>query len=168
MAGEHDPSQDSHLYGALARLSIQVVPPDTAGATEAANAALDLAQTPEDRHRAAYVEATVLQFGGRLEDARKAVRAMLEREQTATLPGLKLGIFEGSLAEQGGDAEAAEQAYRNVIRQTRAMEDGEQAQLSDSYRLATLKLARLYRRTGRSKEAERLVSEIQQFEAAVP
>ncbi len=158
LASHHDPREDSFIQSSMAELYLRVVPPDSEAAAKAAKVAMELAQSAEERHRALYVQATVLQFQGRIEEARHQIQAAFE-DDGISLAGLKLATLEGLLDEQAGDTPAAEKAYKRVMNHALSLADQHPEEALNNYRLAALKLARLYRKLGRSAEADRLATQ---------
>jgi len=161
LAGPHDPAEDSRLYSTMATVTLRVVPADPEAAAEAADEAMALAQSPEDFHSAAYAKAMVLESTGQLEDARTSIRMIREKEPGATIPGLKLGVLEAMLDERAEDTAAAEATYGRVMNEALSLSESDGEKALEHYRVAALRLARLYRSTGREKEAENLARQAQ-------
>ena len=158
----HDPAQDSQIHSGIAELQLRVVPPNTAQARIEMSAALELAQSLEDRQRAAFIEAGILQLGGHSEEARLCLeKGLAESDENITITGLRLGILAGSLAEDAKDFSAAKAAYSRVIQQAAAAPETIQKEALNSYRLASLRMIQLYRKTGRANEADAFLQRVE-------
>ncbi len=160
LAEQHDSAEESDMNQALAMLRLRVIPAQADKAEEAAKKAAETARTPEERLRAVFVEATIQQFRGDNEEARKRIQEALARDPETTLPSLKLRLLDASLAAQTGDVNGAMEACRRVMAQSSEVAPEAQAAARDSYRLAALKLTRLLRGQGRTVEADELAEAV--------
>ena len=147
----------SKLHAAMALLHMYLDPPEPAAAMDLLATAEQEAQTPEEKHYADFVEAKVLQARGDKAGAMDRLRLSLESNKAVTLSSLEMRVMLGNLAWEAGDLEAAEQAYDTVLDQALAAAPRLGRRALAVYRQACLRQTRLYRATGRSVEAERLV-----------
>ena len=150
----------ARLYCALGTLYAQTDPPDTSRAEQTLAVANDLAQSPQDKHRATYLLTNMLVQRGEKDRALDEVRAALDRDGTATLPGAQLSVLAGSLHESEGAVQEAEAAYKKAMESSLAASERVGPRALDVYRQACLSLARLYRNTDRDSEAEAVTRDL--------
>jgi len=152
--------EEARLYTSLAGLHSRAEPPDLEAAEQALDKAAALARTPTDKQRVVHAEANMLVVAGKQEQALERIEESLSQDGPATLPGLDLAVLRGTLHEESGDLDSAEAAYNDAAE--RAVEAagtlGEAA--LNVYRQACLKLARLYRTSGRQHLADRVRREM--------
>lgn len=165
LANDAPRDQISDIQTALSALHLRKDPPDLEAAADAAMAALDSARTPEQRLRSAVAEASVLQAMGRIDDARSTVDAALRANPQPSEDRLRLLLLDAAMAQDAGDEAAAERSLRALIDEAAPLMDGAPASLDHAYRLAALKLARLYRSQGRTAESAALVDTMEALRA---
>ena len=89
----------------------------------------------------------------------KAAEAM-DAQETTTLASLELALTSGILQAKAGRDAIAESAYRRVAAQALDLRPAHGKDAEDLYRMACVRLSRLYRRTGRSREAQFLAEQV--------
>lgn len=149
-------AEASRLYAALATLYMKSSPTPPDIVQELLARAAAVAINPEDRLYAARVEAEILQQCADANDALARVREALQADNVETLDTLQLRLMQGDLEERKGDLVAAEAAYKELTKRSWAARETLGPRAADLYRLACLRLARLYRKTGRDREADTL------------
>ncbi|MBN2307571.1 MAG: hypothetical protein JXR94_01290, partial [Candidatus Hydrogenedentes bacterium] len=160
LAGLEAAAEASRLYSTMALLRLQCDPPATDEALAALAVAGELAGTAEDRHYAALIQANALHMRGDLEGACVYIRALLEDDDAVTVPGLQLQMKLGHLEMEAGRTGPAEEAYEGVAARALSAAESLGAEGLAVYRQACIQLARVYRSTGRTKEAEALAREM--------
>lgn len=146
----------AQLYCALGTLHSQTDPPDAFKAEGAFAIAERLAQSLEDKHRVAYLQATMLAQQGEHDKARDKALAALKQDEPATLSRLRLRVLLGTLYEGKGEVVQAESAYEKAMKNSLSAFNALGPQALDVYRQSCLCLARVYRKTGRDSQADGL------------
>ncbi|MBI4558742.1 MAG: hypothetical protein HY706_14265 [Candidatus Hydrogenedentes bacterium] len=160
LSGELNLAEASRLYTTLGTLYLQTEPTDFDAAQAAFGRATSLAQSPVDKHSAAYGEARMLVLLNQPQQAATVIKTQLEEEPTVTLPAMQLELLKGKVAEDLQDDGAAETAYRRAMDRTLANMESLGLEAEDVYRQAALRLARLYRRTDRAHLADALAGSV--------
>lgn len=154
------PSEQSQLYSSLSLLYAQEDEKNLEGIRQALNKAFQLAQTEEDRHEAYLAEVQILLNMGHDSAAQKRLEKTFEEAGQPTEPGLHMGVMLAKIYEEAGEREKAEARYRHVMDQW--MQSGKRFsdQAANIYRQACLRLARLYRKSGKETEAKAVAQEM--------
>ncbi len=152
----------SRLHSAQSELHLQTDPPNAEAAKAAVAKALELAETPEEKDLAGYAETNMYRRLGDTEQAKARARAVLDTPGPATVPRLKLGLLDASIRAEEGAAEEAESSYKQVMEEAQAHEAALGAEADEVYRLAALRLNRLYRAAGRDVEADAVAKEVRE------
>jgi hypothetical protein len=155
--GPHDAAEDADIHGAMAQLQLKVMPPDVEAAQASADESSRLAKTPEEHHRAAFVQATIAQFRGDQQAARQIAETALARIDKPTAAGLRLGLMAAALHEGEGNLDDSARAYRRVMQDAVSVAAMPEGPAVESYRLASMKLAAVLRKSGDYEGAEELV-----------
>jgi tetratricopeptide (TPR) repeat protein len=162
VAEDHPAGEKVAAYAAMAQLQLRIMPPNPEAAEEAAQQAVEHAQTPGQKHRAAYVQVVLNQFRGNSEAALKAAEQALAQAPKATSCGLRLRNLAGAIASGLDQQERAEALYRSAMEDAVMLTDAaSEENVLREYRLAGLKLARLLRSAGRDKDAAQVVREVE-------
>jgi tetratricopeptide (TPR) repeat protein len=155
-------AEASAVYTALGQLHARKSPPDDEAALQALATAAELAQTDEQAHDAALVQARLLTEqdpAAALDVARNALATHPE----PTASGIQLAIKEGILLEDSGDPKAAENAYKQAIESVEAATGQVDSETTAAYRQACIRLSRLYRKTRRDDEANALARKMKRL-----
>jgi hypothetical protein len=156
----------SDLEQAKAKLKLQLIPPDTEGAFAAVRRAAESAQSPEQGHRAALVEAEILLLQEKPSEARAVLRATRTAYNEPSANRLRAGITEAALALQQEDPADAALIYKAVMTESLELvqEVPQQKQPAlDHYRLAASRLAALLREQGYDERAREIGEEAQRL-----
>ncbi len=107
-------------------LALQALDLPRAAQELAATRSHALADAPEDRARLALLEARLARFGGREAEAREHAGAALKLwRQLGFLPGMAAAQLQlGKLACDRGEAETADDFFRNALEHAESCEDG--------------------------------------------
>jgi predicted negative regulator of RcsB-dependent stress response len=162
IADAQSPADTSRLYAAVGSLQLAKTPPDAEAGLAALRSATETAVNPEARSNAAVTEASALVVHGDTESSLTRIGELLNDESINTKSAQHLTLMRGDLLIEGGDLKAAESAYE-AVRSAAAPADGNDEAL---FRQASLRLARLYSRTGDEKKEEAITRELQRAFAA--
>jgi hypothetical protein len=157
--GPHDTAEDADIHNAMAQLKLKIMPPDVEGAQASADDSSRLAKSPEEHHRAAFVQATIAQFRGDSEAALELAETALARIDEPTQAGLRLGLMAAALHEGKGNLDQSTRAYRRVMNEAATIASEPSGTVVESYRLATMKLTAVLRKQGDYEGAESLARE---------
>lgn len=155
-------AEAADAYSALGTLYLQTDPPELDAAFGALSTATDNAGSPGSRHHNALIEAYALVEHGMSERALQRIESVLREEGPVTVDRLQLTLMLGRLHEDGDRLDFAEAAYQEVIDRAPTLAGARGENAWDVYRQACVKLSRIYNRTYRAKDAERLARAMQQ------
>lgn len=162
LAQEISERERSDLENAKAKLKLRVIPPDTEGAFAAVRRAAEAAQSPEQSHRSALVEAEILLLQERPSEARAVLRATRTAYNEPSVNRLRAGITEAALALQQEDPADAARIYKDVMSESLELVQTDQ-QLEqpalEQYQLAASRLAAVLREQGYEKRAREIAEE---------
>ena len=149
----------SEIYCAIGTLHLQTSTPNSKLSAEAFNTATRLADSTEQKHAVAADHARSLIEQGKTTEALKKIEEELARDHKITSAGLQLSVMRGRLCEDSGRIQDAEKSYKE------AMDNAiqfplENTKANDAYRLAGMRLARLYRKMGKESNAEAVVRKV--------
>lgn len=153
----------SDLENAKARLKLRLIPPDTKGALAAVHEAAQAAQSPEQTHRAAVVEAEILLLQEKAGEARAVLRETRMAYTELSSSRTRAGLIEAGLAFSAGDAADAARIYKEVMDEAESLAAEKSETALDTYRLAASRLAALLRANGQEQRAREIGESAQHF-----
>ena len=154
---EAQPSDDSaRLYGAIGAIELSRDPPNTDTGLAALRSATDSAQSRAARAEAAVAEASALVVHGEGASGVKRIEALLADESMDSVSAARLSLMHGDLLAEQNDLRAAEAAYETVRRSASPSEGGNEA----LFRQASLRLTRLYAKTGEKKKEQAVATDL--------
>jgi tetratricopeptide (TPR) repeat protein len=145
------------IYTAAAKLYLRSQPPNTDAAWAALQQGAAHATNPNEKAQVALAQATFLEQTGRPAEASQFLRDQFSDADEAT-SGTVQGLLQlGGLEEADGNADAAANAYTRAVDLAIGLLRSKDSEASGLYRQAVMRLSRLYRATGKTKEAEAIV-----------
>ncbi len=148
MAETQSPEDTSRLYAAIGALELAREEPDVTVGLAALRNATESATTPEMRTQNALAEVTAMVLHADVAQGLARIDELLDADGLAVGGAHHLTLMRGDLLVEQGDLNGAEAAYDGV-RQAASP----QALANDAlFRQASLRLARLYARTGDTKK----------------
>jgi len=157
LAEAQSPDDESKLHSAIGSLALAQAKPDKEAGLAALRSATESAETPALRAEAAITEASALMVHAESADGLKRIDELLENENIDSSGAQHLKLLRGDLLVEQGDLRAAESAY-DEVRKTASLE----LDVSNDalYRQASLRLSRLYARTGDEKKEALIAREL--------
>lgn len=157
-------AEASALYTAAGLLHLQGTAPNEQASQAAFEQALEIAQTPTQRHDAAFHLAELWLHRGQPEQALATLSEALPSSADPPSPSratVRLRLFQGSLFEQAGDHAKARACYDHAWNLAREvyLTTGD-ADAASVYRQASLALSRHHRSRGDAAEAEATLADM--------
>jgi tetratricopeptide (TPR) repeat protein len=154
LAREDRPLEAVPVYLALEELYRQADPPNIAQAEEALERAAALAESESQQHAVALARARRLHEAGDPEGALGVLDTALSDATQVTAAALQMRVLQGELYEDLGDDDSAMGAYQSAVDEKGYVVRDLGADAEPAYRLACLRLARMYRSKGQENEAK--------------
>jgi hypothetical protein len=151
----------SDVHRAVGVLYSRLEPADLPAALAALTLAKETALTPEQALQAELEAVRALYQGGQVDQAVRRAESVLADEDTASAAVLQIALAHAD-ALAAAVPERAETAYRETMEHALAAEESLGAAAIDVYRLAGLRLARLYRMQKRHHDAQLVGDEVRQ------
>lgn len=152
LARAQAPEDTSTLYSAIGALHLAQASPDTDAGLAALRQATETATSPEMRSKAAIAEASALVLHAKTEEGLSRIDEMLVDDEIDAEGTHHLTLLRGDLLVDQGDLRAAESEYETV-RRAATPANATSSKFGDAlFRQASLRLARLYARTGDEKK----------------
>lgn len=152
-----EPDDASKLYSAIGSLQLAQEEPNTEAGLAALRNATETAMTPETRTTAAVAEASALMVHAESEDGLARIDELLADDQIEPDAVHHLTLLRGDLLVEQGDLRGAESQYERV---RKAVSIGDRLTNDPLYRQASLRLSRLYARTGDDKKEALIAKEL--------
>ena len=163
-----DPGTTAALYAALGRLYAFRDPPDLDAALAAFDRAVELAPSAEARHSIVRDRILAMHDAGRPEEILALVEGAVRPDDEASLATLQLDLLRAAALEKLDRADDAAAVYQTIMDRTLEMRDDNPLQAEDIYRQGAMRLARLYRETGRTEEADAIARDVRHLEETNP
>lgn len=154
----HSPEEGIELHVALGRLYTQLTPPDDEKALAAFEQAMALSTDLEARLGVFRQQVDILLRRGAGEQARAHAEKMLEEAPPDSSSRLSLGLLLGQIWEMEKAPEKAESIYRTTWKE--AVGGTLDPSKEEILRLIALRLVRIYRASGRDKDADKLAQQV--------
>lgn len=167
LAEERDVGSTVDLYAALGRLYAFRDPPDLPAAGAAFDRAADLAPSAEARHRIVRDRIVAIHESSTPEEVLALIDATIRPEDDVGLATLQLRLLRAGALEKLGRGDEAVAIYEAIMQQTLAMREENAIEAEDIFRQGALRLARLYRETGREDEATEVANKVRHMEDAM-
>jgi len=152
----------SKLYSTIGSLQLAQEDPNTEEGLAALRKATESATSPTMRSQAAIAEASALVVHANSKDGLARINELLEDDSIEDEGAHHLSLLRGDLLVEQGDLRTAESVYESVRTAVTPTDGGGDA----LYRQASLRLARLYARTGDDKRGAIIARDLKQ--AATP
>jgi hypothetical protein len=153
----------SAQYATLGRLYAHSDPPELVKAAEAYDLAAQMATRDEDRHVIVHSRIEALHQQSDPRAILDLIEQVVHPGDTATLLILELDILRGAALERLEQTDEAADVYRRVMAQAWPWEGADQGHAEQVCRQAALRLARLYRSSGRAAEAEAVARDVRKL-----
>jgi len=162
LARAQESEDTSKLYSAIGSLQLSQADPDTEAGLAALRQATESATTPEMRSKAAITEASALVLHADSADGLTRIDEMLDDDGIDGLGAHHLTLLRGDLLVEQGDLRAAESEYENVRRAVTPVDTLSSKPSDALFRQASLRLDRLYTRTGDEKKEAIIARDLEQ------
>ncbi|GMW01999.1 MAG: hypothetical protein AMXMBFR84_31350 [Candidatus Hydrogenedentota bacterium] len=147
----------SAVYRTLGELYLQTTPVQLEMARVSLAAAIETAGDETERNEAVLAQANLLFATGDWAGAEDLLAATPIKEEAESLDEVRLQLLHGALRDRAGNEEEAEELYAAAVRRSEALLQSD-PEASAVYREGCVKLARLYRSTGRGEQADRIAN----------
>ena len=155
-------AEAARLYTAKADLLLAMDPPDIARADAAVAEALEYAEGASERDEARCVQVEILRRTDRGDEALELAEQIASGEGPDTAGKFSAGLMHAAMHRERGDIDAAEQAYRDLMRRAARAGDSLGARAEDVYRQAGLNLVHMLREAGKREQANAAAKEIEE------
>ncbi len=162
LANTNAPGEQAKLQAAMAMLYAQVDPPDEAAVEARFEQAMDSAQTLATKQQVAAMHAQYLMLRGQDEQAQQVIGSVLGSGGSANEATMRLYLMLGQMHESSEEMSEAELAYLHAFRQSMATEGDLKSETEAVLRLSAMRLAQLYRQTGREAEEAQIARALTQ------
>ncbi len=151
------PDDASKLYSAIGSLQLAQEEPNSEAGLAALRNATETAATPATRTAAAVAEASALMVHAESAEGLVRIDELLADEQILANGVHHLTLLRGDLLVEQGDLRGAEAHYESV---RKAASAGDVLSNAPLFRQASLRLSRLYARTGDDKKEELIMRDL--------
>jgi hypothetical protein len=153
LADTGDPGEQAKLQSAMAMLYAQADPPDEAAVQACFRKAMDLAPDLALKQQVAAMQAQYLLALGQKEQAQQLIGSVLAPDAPVSEAKVRLYLMLGQVHESSEEGDEAELAYVHAFRESIETEGELSPGMEGALRLSAMRLAQLYRGTGRQTEA---------------
>ncbi len=153
------PAEKTTLHRALARLYMQIEPPDVVAAEKALDMAISNAMDQATRDALTLEQSQLYLQRGETGIALARLQTALETPGIDTPARMRLELAHAQAVEMTGDFEGAAAVYVSVSEKAAKIKDTASADTAEAVeisRLAVMRLTQLYRKQGMNEEADRL------------
>lgn len=154
------PEEQAAIRTAMGRLMAQQNPPAADAALAEFDQAMALIPKLEDRLKVFREELDILLTKGADDLALSRIQALIAESEPQSAPRTSLALMLGQTYENVNAAKKAEETYRQAWSEAMQENSTVPKECEDTLRLIALRLARLYRATGRDKEAGALAEQL--------
>ncbi len=163
LADAQAPDDTSKLYAAIGALQLAQAEPDKDGGLAALRNATEAAETPAVRSEAAVTEASALMVHAKSADGLTRINELLDDDRLEGEAKHHLMLLRGDLLVEQGDVHAAEATYEQVRKAVSPEGLRSDDPVGPLFRQASLRLARLYARTGDEKKEDIIARDLKRL-----
>ena len=149
----------SEIYSAMGTLYLQTSPPDIKRYEEAFARAEHFAISSEEKFSVLFQHSKILIEEGKTKEVLKDIEKSFSEDDSITPSMLELSIIQAKLYEDYGKTNAAESIYKTVMDNALTFPANEK-KVEDIYRIAGLRLSRLYNKLGEKILADAVVRKV--------